>query len=206
VGEDNSNQVTVNVANDIVAYLSAPLDNHKVLSQANIYGSAICPGFSHYTLEYKAISGSIWNEFELSTIPVKDNLLGDWKAGAVPGGDYYLRVNLYSNSGLEARDTVEVYLEHIITQENNWKVEVGSKISIVLNYGDFDYDGLNEIVAGTASGIKFYTPEGMEKTDGIPHPPAYNFRMPPAVGDLNGDGLDDLVAVARAGSAGKLFG
>ncbi|NIP43969.1 MAG: S8 family serine peptidase, partial [candidate division Zixibacteria bacterium] len=206
VGDDNSDQVTINVANDNLVYLSAPLDDDTVVSQANVYGSAICPDFLHYTLEYKTISGSIWNEFELSTIPVMDDLLGDWQAGALPGGSYYLRVNLYSNSGLEARDTVEVYLEHIITQEGNWKIDVGSKIATVLNYGDFDSDGVNEIVAGTASGIKFYTTEGTEKTDGMPQPPAYNFRVPPAVGDLNGDGLDDLVAVARAGSDGKLFG
>jgi subtilisin family serine protease len=206
VGEDNSDQVTLCIAHDNVALISSPIESDTVISQASIHGSAICPDFSRYTLEYRSTSNPGWTQFVSSTIPVADGYLGDWQASSLAMGDYYIRLNTYSQSGIMARDTVEVYLRHILSQEGNWKISIAPQMANVINFGDLDNDHINEIIVGTDTGIKFFTTQGTEKTAGMPQIPAYDFRMPPAVGDLDGDGLDDLVAVGVDGSVARLMG
>jgi len=59
-------------------------------------------------------------------------------------------------------------------------------------------------VAGTSSGIRFFNPDGTPKTAGVPSTPGYDFTVPIPVGNLDGDGVDDFVAVST--SPAKLFG
>lgn len=205
-GEYNSDQVTVNVAHDNVAILSSPIDGDTVISQGAIYGSAICPGFSRYTLEYRPVSTTTWSQFISATAPAADGHLGDWQASALSMGNYYLRLNTFSEAGIVAQDSIEVYLRHIINQEGNWRISIDPIMANVITYGDLDNDQTNEIIVGTQSGIKFFTPQGTEKTEGMPQIPAYDFRMPPAVGDVDGDGADDLFAVGNIDTIGKMVG
>ncbi|MBD3218369.1 MAG: S8 family serine peptidase [candidate division Zixibacteria bacterium] len=207
VGDFNIDQVTVNIANQTSAEISSPADNDTVTSITALYGSAICPGFTHYRLEYKGPGEkSSWQLIKESTSPVSDDSLGVWDAAALSEGIYSLKLAVYSDSILQAEDSMNVYLESVLTSGGNWKHSFTSRTTIVPNYGDIDNDGQYEIVVGTESGIYFFNPDGTQKTTGIPDLPDYNFRMPAVVGDMNSDGMDDLIVVGHDGSVGRMFG
>lgn len=206
-GNDNEKMVTVNIVNTATAQITSPSQNDSLSVLIPIAGSAICPGFDHYTLEYG--SGPVpqeWIPIGTYTIPAWNDEFLAWDVSNIPPGTYSIRLLLYSSSGPVSGDTVRIYVKSAYWGENSWKIHVDAMLSAQVNYGDLDNDGNNEIIVGTTSGILFFNCDGTLKTDNIPEVPNYNFRMTPAVGDLDGDGIDDLVAVGVDWNIGKLLG
>ncbi|NIP43968.1 MAG: S8 family serine peptidase [candidate division Zixibacteria bacterium] len=206
VGDDNIDRVTVNIVNSIQAELSSPAESDTVTSLTSIIGSASSPGFSHYHLEFKMAGDNQWQLIDESTSPIVNGLLGTWEAAALTEGSYLLRLSVFADSGILDSDSVYVFMKSILTANGNWKHSFSARTTIIPNYGDFDNDGENEIVVGTENGLYFFNPDGTQKTESVPDLPAYNFRMPAAVGDMNSDGIDDLVAVGWDGEVGRMYG
>jgi subtilisin family serine protease len=203
----NFSEVTVNIANSTEASYLTPSTNDTVLASTNIEGTARCPDFSYYLLEYAAdVSPNIWHQIAKVAVPVKEGVLAFWNTSSLAEGWYSLRLSVFSNSGLAVTDSIHIFYQLLFSSEFAWKVSLGdSAISPILNYGDFDNDGNNEIVVGTKFGLKFFTPDGMPKTAGMPDLP-YDFSLlPVAVGELNGDGIEDFVAVGSSGTSMNLY-
>jgi subtilisin family serine protease len=197
VGNDNVCARTVNIVNTtaVIAQISFADDESLLQSvMTPVYGIATCPNFTYYTLEYTI--GASWIEIVTTGAPVpEESLLGIWNSGVFDSEWALMRLSVYSVSGLEACDSVMVHPMSHFDSPHGWTVQLTPDICTIPNYGDFDDDGTDEIVVGTSSGIKFYTPDGIQKTDGMPATPGLSFRIPPVVGDLDGDGVDDLVAI-----------
>ncbi len=195
VGSFNMDYKSIYLLNDTIVTISLPTDNDSIISSTVITGSAICPDFASYRLVYSSfLSPDSFSEISQSTVPVSNNLLADWSVGDLADGWYYLRLEVYSNFGLIDSVYRQVYISSIFSTDNAWKIEFANDISILPNYGDFDNDGENEIIVGTKRGIKAYSIEGNEKDIGL-FAGGFDFLTPPAVGDVNGDGVDDLVIV-----------
>lgn len=208
VGGSNVSSVTVHVANASIAAILSPVLNDTIISWAAVTGTATSPDFDYYVVEYgPGVSPSTWYEIAEISMPVFEDELTIWNTSALSDGWYTLRLSVYSSSGQEeAFDSTLVYVQSPFSGENGWKLSFTDTVAVVPNYGDFDNDGVNEIVVGTNEGILFYNPDGTPKTSGVPAVPGYDFRVPPAVGDLDNDGTDDLVAVGATGGTGKLLG
>jgi subtilisin family serine protease len=197
VGESNISSVTVYVANITAASILIPSVNDTIVSWTEVVGTAISPDFGYYLLEYgTGASPSAWYEIVEISMPVFEDELAAWNTGALSDGLYTLRLSVYSSAGQEeASDSVLVYVQSPFSPEYGWRLSFDDIVVVVPNYGDFDNDGINEIVVGTNKGIEFFNPDGTPKTTEVPAVPNYDFRIPPAVGDLNNDGIDDLVAI-----------
>ena len=214
VGVYNIVNMTVYVFNEtsMAAEFVLPAEGDTVIgsSLTEIYGLAACPDFSYYRLEYG--SGEFptdWHTIAESGTPVIDEgLLAVWNSGAVSTGVKTLRLEVYSETGLEATETITVTLHSPFAGDKGWMASFSGAFSPMPNYGDFDDDGIVELVVNHDTGVVFYTPDGAVKTSGVPSLPEYDFRTPVAVGDLDGDGLDDLVAVGSYldGAGASLFG
>jgi subtilisin family serine protease len=205
VGEFNEDYVTIYVANETVVEISAPSAGDTIISFAQVIGTAICPDFEKLILDYGAgASPSSWEQIcELSTA-VSNSEIAIWATDDMPDGDYTLRLSVYSSEGLEGSVSTQLYVQSLFMGENGWRIALTGTVTIVANYGDFDDDGVQEIVVGTSSGVKFYNPDGTPKTVGVPSTPSYDFTVPIPVGNLDGDGIDDFVAVSA--SPAKLYG
>jgi hypothetical protein len=203
VGDDNISMVTIMVANSTTAVILDPADGDTVMSAWSITGSASSPDFSYYQLEYSpASSPGSWTEIAVSSVPVMDAELSDWDTSIMSEGWYNLRLRLFSDTGLVASDSIEVYVQSLFSSGSNWIINNVSDVTPYANYCDIDDDGAYEIILGTSSGVTFLNPDGTEKTTGVPSLPTGNYRIPAAVGDLDGDGNDDFIVC----SSNKIYG
>jgi len=196
VGNDNASQVSVFVANDTAGAITYPSETQTVANFVSIQGNAYAPGFSHAILEYMAdTAAAVWETIDTFSVPVHDGTLGGWFLEDLGQGDYILRLSVYSYDSLLTADSVNIMVQSIFTTDRAWKAELDGYPTIIPNYGDFDNDGINEILIGTSSGVHAFAPDGTPKTEGIPDFPDNNYMIPIAVGDLDDDGIDDIVAL-----------
>ncbi len=196
-GELNEYRVSVYVVNDRIATLDTPSALDTIRDRAYISGTAMCPDFREWVLEYGAgTSPSVWDTVGASAVPGTGQDLLTWRCGDMPDGWYTLKLSVYSTSGLEEETSVPIYVKSLFTDPLGWRVHFDTTLTKIPTYGDFDDDGRNEIIVGTASGLYFFNPDGNPKTDGMPTLPAYDFTTPVAVGNLDGDGVDDFVAIS----------
>jgi len=198
VGEFNESRVTVYLANERIARINNPTAEDTVMDRAYIIGKAICPDFSHWMLEYGAGSSPMeWDTIVVSGIPCPGGDMTTWRCGDVPEGWYTLRLSVYSTTGLEEQSTLAIVVKSLFSGDRGWSVHLDTTLGVHPTYGDFDDDGLNEIVVGAASGLYFFNPDGTPKTVGVPSLPANDFRGPVAVGELDDDGVEDFVIVGK---------
>ncbi|MFQ5498718.1 MAG: S8 family serine peptidase [Candidatus Zixiibacteriota bacterium] len=200
VGGDNVARVIVNVANQTLAQISSPSVNDTLVGLVDITGSAVDPDFAYYVLEYGlGTTPAVWNEITTTSIPVFGGVLTSWNSGLLSDGDYTLRLSVYSTSALVASDMVMITVRSVFSGDNGWRAPLGGTPSVLANYGDFDGDGLNEIVVGSETGLHFFNTDGTPKLSGLPSIPAGDFRVPVAVGKLDSDSIDDFVAIDAGG-------
>jgi subtilisin family serine protease len=197
VGDVNESQVVVHVANHDFVDILSPAVGDTLTGPSTIIGSASSRDFLFATLEYgKGTAPTDWKSLDTLIMPVCEGHLLDWDVSALAEGNYVLRLVVHTSRG-PIPYSVNLYVRSPFSGSNGWRTHVGDVTTIVPNYGDFDGDGRFEIVVGTSEGIRFCDPDGNLKTDGMPDLPVWNFRMPIAVGNLDGDGIDDFVAVCE---------
>ncbi len=209
VGDDHLDCVTISIASGCMAKIMSPSEGAEINSLTDIIGHGFCEnGFDSVVLEYGMASPIIFGPgfgavINTSTAPIINNVLGTWYSHDLNPGTYAIRSAVFFNDVIVVADTITVNMIPDFADENSTRTNVGAYTSPVANYGDFDFDGINEIVVGTSSGLVFLQPDGKLKTQGMPETPAENFLIPVAVGDINGDGLDDLVTVG--GNPGMIY-
>jgi hypothetical protein len=197
VGDVNESQVAVHVANHDFADILSPAAGDTLTGSSAIVGSASSPDFLFAILEYgESPAPTDWELLDTLISPIYQGPLLDWNVSSLTEGNYVLRLTVHTSRGVIPY-SVNLYVRSPFSGRNGWRTHVGDTTTIVPNYGDFDGDGLNEIVVGTSEGIKFYDTKGNLKTDGMPKLPDWNFRTPIAVGNLDDDGIDDFVAVSE---------
>jgi len=196
-GGTHESYVTVYVMNDATAEIATPDTGMTVFASSEIIGTAICPDFSRsVVMGGLGATPSTWTVLESISIPTVNGKLANLPGDIMEESEYTLRLYVYSTSALEAVTEVTFTVTTPFAEPYGWRIYIGSTPSAIPNWGDFDNDGVNEIVVGYDSGIKFFNLDGTEKTIGVPTPPSdKNYRLPAAVGDLDGDGVDDLVLV-----------
>lgn len=195
-GSDHQSLVSVYLINELSISLSSPLPDDSLSGSVDIVGSAYCPDFSRLVIEYDFNDTLInWDTIAIRTVPLFNDFLARWFIDDLPPGDYTLKLTIYSRSGFAGAYELPVHIGSIFATERAWKVGLGQFPGIIPNYGDFDNDGVNEIVIGGSDGIRFLNLDGTAKTEGVPDVPFNNFTTPVAVGNLDDDDIDDFVAV-----------
>jgi subtilisin family serine protease len=197
VGDFNVSTVTIYTANKTSVQIISPSEDDIIANHVIVVGDAYAPDFSHLVLEYKMDTNIAleWREIAGMSVPIYGEEIAGWFLDSLTQASYLLRLSVFSNSGLIASDIISVRVRSIFSTEHAWRASLEGYPTIIPNYGDLDDDGANEIIVGMSSGITVLNLDGTLKTEGIPDFPSNNFMIPIAVGNLDGDGIDDMVAV-----------
>ena len=202
----NFDQVSVYITNTYSAEINFPADNDTIVSFTQIRGSAYHSNFKSYALEYsRSETPHNWNLIAAGTRPVYEDLLYEWTTGTLADGHYALRLTMLTSDNQTLSDTVQLYVRSPFSDGYGWRVQLGAALGMIPNWGDFDNDGVNEIIVGTEDSLCFYNPDGTPKITGVPVFPSGDYRITPAVGDLDDDDIEDFVCVGKFAEASKLY-
>jgi len=194
VGYDHYDMVTVFVGSDLTADMTSPAEDDTLSGFTRVNGTVYGSAVTQWVLDYQpSTGGPDWTELANSAQPHDDDLMHLWNTNGLAVGSYVLRFSVYSGAGLEVQQEATVH--KIPTRDPDWITDLGNYVTRGPNYGDFDGDGIKEIIIGISSGIKVINADGTAKTTGLPTFPTGDFRSQIAVGNLDGDGIDDIVAV-----------
>jgi len=204
VNETNMDEIRVYVTDRPVAQIQSPSEGQSVGGVVDITGSAFCENFDSSLVEYGlGTDPSSWTKIASNSVPIYENQLADWNTISLATGDYSLRLSVYSTAGLVSADTITVSLGSAFTPPDGWSTDLSGTLSPIATYADINQDGVNEILIGTSIGMKFLDLDGNILTTGIPDLPYDDYRIPPAVGKLDGDNYDDFVLI---GASGMMYG
>ncbi|MEW5924272.1 MAG: S8 family serine peptidase, partial [Candidatus Zixiibacteriota bacterium] len=196
VNDQNYDMVNIFVVDNATAEITKPEANSLIIKAFYVYGTAYANPFDYYALEYKP-AGDPENQYTLihsSTALVEDEYLCKWITGSLTDGYYDLRLRVVSSAQTVTSDVVQVYVSQ--SDGDNFEfIDITGEPALTANYSDYDQDDEWEILCGTSSGIYVFNPDGTPKTSGMPTFPSGDFRIPPAVGNFDGDGEDDILAV-----------
>jgi hypothetical protein len=199
VGDQNQAMVHVVADNEVYVKITSPDDGDTVTSLTQVWGYTVAPDFSHYILEYGyGESPSFWIPIDSSTKMVAADLLGNWLVSFLVEDNYSLRLSVQTSGGETYADTVVVSIGSIAL--DSWSVDLVSYGSLSPAVGDIDGDGYDEIVVGVGApkdwgrtgGVEVFTHEGTREV-GWPRDTDKNMMSCPALGDLDGDDIDDIV-------------
>jgi subtilisin family serine protease len=196
VGAYNITFHSVWIINSTAAQIITPVNNDTVANAIAIIGNAYGPNYSYSILEYGAgLTPLEWDTLALLTTPIFEDQMAGWIVEDLPPDLYTIRLLVHSTGGLVDSSSIVVHTESIFSSNRAWKTIINGEPAGIATYADLDNDNINEIIIGTTSGIEFYTPDGTPKNAGMPVVPPNNFSIPIAIGNLDGDGIDDMVAV-----------
>jgi thermitase len=204
VGDQNQATVHVIANSGTCVEITSPSEGDTVMGVAEIRGYTIAPDFSSYILEYKREEpSSSWITITSSTKMVADGgILGEWVVSNLKRDNYTLRLTVETNSGETYVDSLVVYVKSIVS--NSWSQGLSACGSLSPAIGDIDGDGSDEIVVGVggseggtlAGGIEVFTHNG-EREYGWPRDTDLNMMSSPALGDLDKDGINDIVICSK---------
>jgi hypothetical protein len=200
VGSQNQAIVHATAINGTYVKITSPNDGDTVKGEVEVYGNTVVPDFSHYHLQYGfGESPSYWSTVTTSTKMVADGILANWLVSFLEENNYYsLRLTVETNGGQIYADTVVVMVKSIAPI--SWSVELTSFGSLSPAVGDIDGDGYDEVVVGVGAppgwgrsgGIEVFSHQG-QREPGWPKDTNENMMSSPALGDLDKDGIDDIV-------------
>ncbi len=196
-GTQNVYTRTVFIANSAAANIMTPKNYDTVSNIVEIMANAFAPDFTHFELQFgEGEEPTSWEMIAAGSVPLKNSKITDYIVEGLAEGLYSIRLAVYSDSKLASEDIVTFYVKSRYAGDDAWRIEVDGPLGILANYGDFDRDGVNEILAGSGNGFRIYNPDGaIDDNPILPVMPDGNYIIPPAVGDVNGDGFDDFAVI-----------
>jgi hypothetical protein len=169
--------------------ISSPAADDTISGAVVIAGTALSPGFSYYKVEY-SVDGDTWfpvdgDAYKHETAVTQDTL-ATWDTTVFKNGAYWLHAVVVDNTGNYVASGPIV-----VTVDNpNLTVE---------KLKNAEYQGIYQEPIQLTDG----TYEGEPFVEGGASRPTVTFIEPYALGDLNGDGVDDAVVLLVESSGGS---
>ncbi|HEX9916423.1 MAG TPA: S8 family serine peptidase [candidate division Zixibacteria bacterium] len=211
VGDQNQAVVHIMANSNAYVKITSPQEDDTIQGYTQISGYTIIPDFSYYTLEYgQGDEPSSWIPIDSSTKMVADYILGNWLVSFLVEGTYTLRLTTHSNSEETYADSITLFVKSITS--GGWIQDLPSYGSLSPAVGDIDGDGYDEVVVGIGlqagtgelGGVEVFSHNGQREA-GWPKDTDKDMFSSPALGDLDNDGIDDIVICSNLGVHAYLF-
>jgi len=169
--------------------ISSPAAGDTVSSAVTIAGTASSPGFAYYKVEY-SVDGDTWypvdgDAYKHETA-VTEGTLATWDTTDFQNGAYWLRATVVDNTGNYVTSGAVM-------------VTVGNAKLTVAMLKNAEVQGIYQDPVQLTNG----TYEGEPFVEGGASRPTVTFIEPHAIGDLNGDGVDDAAVLLVENSGGS---
>src|SRR3990172_3106949 len=200
---------SLQISDPCTAWIEEPSYHAFLFDTVSVIGTASCGSFQGFRLEYgegdRPLSYSVLVE---SNTPVTDGLLFSWNTGAVPTGNYTLRLTVTDSAGKVYQDKTLVRIHPAL--KNGWFYDIQNSFTAFSNpsFADIDNDGFKEVVVLNTFSRELY----VFRHDGTMQPgwpisfagsgELSNYFPPPAIGDIDGDGFLEIFVTTSIGIYG----
>lgn len=182
--------------------LDSSLDDVIVQDVISINGTASCSGFHMYKVYYGfGAYPTSWTQIGSTQYSqVVNGVLATWDTSLVINGIYSIRLDVVDINGQVTEDRVVLKVDN--TLQDGWPIylETDAILASPVVY-DFDKNGKNELVVATygppgdpyGGGRVYVIRSNGEIVRGWPFVTSSGISGTPAIGDLNNDGIPELV-------------
>ena len=189
----------------LIANLDSSLDDAIVQDVISINGTASGNNFHKYELYYGlGVYPTNWTQIgSTQYTQVVDGVLDTWNTSLIIDGTYSIRLDAIDVNGQVTEDRVVIKIDN--TLQDGWPIYLDT-FAILASPVTFDFnnDGKNEIVIATygppgnsyGSGRIYVINSNGTIASGWPFITNYCAPATPAVGDLNNDGIPEIVATS----------
>ncbi|MEW5874344.1 MAG: S8 family serine peptidase, partial [Candidatus Zixiibacteriota bacterium] len=189
-GADAVFDLPVFVIQDATASIVSPTAGDFVQLAATVIGTAAGAGFQSYTLDAVGpIPTTTARPIGTYSSPAWEDTLGVWSLESLPVGDYWLRLRLTTDAGIEL-DSARVTVASVF--HAGWPVTLGANAHFAVTAVDIDADGIQEIVCPSNKGLRVLRANGTPYP-GWPRDTLVNYRTPAAFADLDDDGKYEII-------------
>lgn len=204
VGSDNVYTVSTFVINTPQVKITSPHSGDTVAGFVSIFGSVLVTDFAHYILLHGVgAAPSQWDTVAISLKFCFDDLLGKVLLDVIDDGPQTIRLIATTRGGASYTDQITIIKKSIVNTE--WVRTLPAVASVSPASGDINGDGQLEIIAGagapytTAAGGAYAFSSQGSPINGWPKNVGLPMASTPAVGDLDGDGVDDIIICSSQG-------
>jgi subtilisin family serine protease len=195
---------------------SEPLAFSRADAPISVLGTVAPANFLNYSLGVLKSDGTNLDGAKVTLTgggqrPVVNGVLATWDASGVPADEYsfVLTVTTRSTAGVIGVLGQTAHMVVDPTLHTGWPIAiaqqqaVSASISNLVTTADVDRNGTSEIVLGFGSNVRILDHTGAELPgwpQGIdPQQNGVFIQTSPAVGDIDGDGVPEIVAINAAG-------
>ena len=191
----NYSSVTIKYVRSNTLVITSPVDGADLDFNLPIMGSAYGPNYDSIVVSYGNI-GDPTEWLMSSTGEFFDSLIFDWSISGADTGYFLIKIEGYFSTGIIS-DSATVHVSSTFC--NGYPIGLSGYGGMTAICSDLNNDGVMEVIAPTANGLLVFRGDNGQLIDGFPVYIGFDMRCVPAIYDVDGNGIKDIICTNENG-------